>query len=319
MAVQSKLNGILISACHCSFTDLYISRVTSRTGVIPSNSPTQSTGPRRERERAAAAAVWPSPSAKTSTKENRQTQRTGLEFRLIKRAQTERRKTRKENQTDTTTTGNQLHPSTSSSNVFLGLMATRSRCQLGQSKGQGSKKIEDELRKAKANATTNKRAATAALRQKKLYEQELDRLAGRRMTLETQVNAIESANMNLETMQAMRRGADVLKGIHGNLNIDKVDATMDSIREQMDLTNEISDAISNPVGMGQELDEDEIKAELEELEQDELKSRLVGADSVPLHSPGQTERPVAARTVAQRQQEEDEDAELKELQAALAM
>ncbi|KAG0144464.1 hypothetical protein CROQUDRAFT_624609 [Cronartium quercuum f. sp. fusiforme G11] len=181
-----------------------------------------------------------------------------------------------------------------------------------------NKKIEDELRKAKANATTNKRAATAALRQKKLYEQELDRLAGRRMTLETQVNAIESANMNLETMQAMRRGADVLKGIHGNLNIDKVDATMDSIREQMDLTNEISDAISNPVGMGQELDEDEIKAELEELEQDELKNRLVGADSVPIHSPGQ---PIAtsSRTAAQRQQEEDEDAELKELQAALAM
>lgn len=28
---------------------------------------------------------------------------------------------------------------------------------------------------------------------------------------------------------------------------------MDSIREQMDLTNEISDAISNPVGMGQEV------------------------------------------------------------------
>jgi len=182
-----------------------------------------------------------------------------------------------------------------------------------------NKKIEDELRKAKANASSNKRAATAALRQKKLYEQELDRLAGRRMTLETQVNAIESANMNLETMQAMRRGADVLKGIHGNLNIDKVDATMDSIREQMDLTNEISDAISNPVGMGQELDEDEIKAELEELEQDELKSRLVGADSVPMHGPGQADRPVPARSVAQRQQEEDEDAELKELQAALAM
>jgi len=37
-----------------------------------------------------------------------------------------------------------------------------------------------------------------------------------------------------------------------NSNIDKVDATMESIREQMELTNEISDAISNPVGMGQQ-------------------------------------------------------------------
>lgn len=38
-------------------------------------------------------------------------------------------------------------------------------------------------------------------------------------------------------------------------NIDRVDQTMDSIREQMDLTNEISDAISNPVGMGHDIDE----------------------------------------------------------------
>jgi hypothetical protein len=38
-------------------------------------------------------------------------------------------------------------------------------------------------------------------------------------------------------------------------NINKVDATMDSIREQMDLTNEISDAISNPVNMGIDVDD----------------------------------------------------------------
>jgi hypothetical protein len=31
------------------------------------------------------------------------------------------------------------------------------------------------------------------------------------------VNAIESANMNKETLDAMKKGADVLKGIHGKL------------------------------------------------------------------------------------------------------
>lgn len=117
------------------------------------------------------------------------------------------------------------------------------------------KKIEEQQNKARSLVSTNKRAATQALRQKKQYESELDRIAGTRMTLEAQVNAIESANMNLETMQAMKRGSEALKQIHGSLNIDKVDATMDSIREQMDLTNEISDAISNPVGMGQDIDE----------------------------------------------------------------
>ncbi|CAD6984098.1 unnamed protein product [Tilletia controversa] len=145
------------------------------------------------------------------------------------------------------------------------------------------------------------------------------------MTLETQVNAIESANMNLETMQAMRKGAEALKSIHGSLNIDKVDATMDSIREQMDLTNEISDAISNPVGMGQDLDEDALKDELEQLEQDELNERLVGADHVPLHTPLTPARvavgpsAVASSSQGRRVEEDDDEAELRALQAELAM
>jgi charged multivesicular body protein 4A/B len=42
------------------------------------------------------------------------------------------------------------------------------------------------------------------------------------LTLEAQANAIESANMNAETMLAMKRGADALKNIHKQLNIDKV-------------------------------------------------------------------------------------------------
>ncbi|CAO1625390.1 unnamed protein product [Jaminaea pallidilutea] len=188
-----------------------------------------------------------------------------------------------------------------------------------------NKKIADETKKAKANVTTNKRVAQAALRQKKAYENELDRIAGTRMTLETQVNAIESANMNLETMTAMRRGADALRNIHGSLNIDRVDSTMDSIREQMDLTNEISDAISNPVGMGHDLDEDELKDELEELEQQELNERLVGAESVPSHVPagavaaGPSRAQPAQQQRQPQQQEDDDDAELRALQAELAM
>ncbi|WFD35121.1 ESCRT-III subunit protein snf7 [Malassezia cuniculi] len=185
-------------------------------------------------------------------------------------------------------------------------------------------KIEDEQRKAKANVTSNKRAAQAALRQKKVYENELDRLAGTRMTLETQVNAIENANMNIETMRAMQRGFDALKNIHGSMNIDKVDTTMDNIREQMALTSEISDAISNPVGMGAELDEDELKQELEDLEQEELNQRLSGAEAAPVHALPSTsiKGPAAASTSASRTNaspEVDEDEELRALQAELAM
>ncbi|RSH94648.1 ESCRT-III subunit protein snf7 [Saitozyma podzolica] len=180
------------------------------------------------------------------------------------------------------------------------------------------KKIEEEEKKARANATSNKRLAMAALRQKKAHENELDRIAGTRLTLETQVNAIESANLNAETMLAMKKGADALKGIHSSLKVEKVDQTMDSIREQMDLTNEISDAISNPVGMGNMVDEDELKAELEALEQEELDDRLAGAERAPVHAPLSPVGVGRERVTAQAE-EEDEEAQLRQLQAELAM
>lgn len=58
---------------------------------------------------------------------------------------------------------------------------------------------------------------------------------------------------------------------------------MDDIREQMDLANEISDAISQPVNFGAEFDEDELNEELEMLEQEELDAKLLdtGIDLAP--------------------------------------
>ena len=54
---------------------------------------------------------------------------------------------------------------------------------------------------------------------------------------------------------------------------------MDDIAEQQDVAKEISDAISNPVAFGQDIDEDELEKELEELEQEELDKELLGIQS----------------------------------------
>ncbi|OJA17024.1 hypothetical protein AZE42_00606, partial [Rhizopogon vesiculosus] len=177
------------------------------------------------------------------------------------------------------------------------------------------KKIEEELKKAKANAVSNKAVATQALRRKKASEADMDRLAGQRLQLELQINTLESANMNAETLGAMKKASDVLASIHGNMDIDKVDATMAKINEQKDIANEIAEALAAPSGL--EVDEEELKAELADLEQETLDERLAGAEHVPLHIPA------GARRVEERPQaqavEDDEETQLKELQAALAM
>lgn len=115
-------------------------------------------------------------------------------------------------------------------------------------------------------------AATAALRRKKATEQELERLQGTRFQLEMQVNTLESASFNAETMAAMKKAAGALKDIHGKLyvirllfvyfdikcgrsSIDKVDTTMADIQEQTQLANEVSEAISANTYSGVDIDE----------------------------------------------------------------
>jgi hypothetical protein len=67
------------------------------------------------------------------------------------------------------------------------------------------------------------------------------------------------------------------------------------------------------------MDEDELKAELEELEQETLDAQLEGAHPVPMHSPGaKTSTRLPSVPTTKTTEEEDEDAELRELQAALA-
>ena len=53
---------------------------------------------------------------------------------------------------------------------------------------------------------------------------------------------------------------------------------MDDIAEQQDLANEISAAISSPMGFGNDVDEDDLLAELEGMEQEEM-DRQVFIDS----------------------------------------
>lgn len=53
---------------------------------------------------------------------------------------------------------------------------------------------------------------------------------------------------------------------------------MDDIAEQQDVAKEISDAISNPVAFGHDVDEEELEKELEELEQEALDQELLGVE-----------------------------------------
>jgi hypothetical protein len=68
--------------------------------------------------------------------------------------------------------------------------------------------------------------AKAALRRKKQFEHSLEQTSSQIMTLEREIYSIETANINKETLDAMKNAGKAMQQIHQGLTIDKVDQTM---------------------------------------------------------------------------------------------
>ncbi|ELT87311.1 hypothetical protein CAPTEDRAFT_168545 [Capitella teleta] len=174
------------------------------------------------------------------------------------------------------------------------------------------KKIESEIATARKHGTKNKRAALQALKRKKRYEKQLQQIDGTLSTIEFQRDALENASTNTEVLRVMGDAAKALKAAHKNMDVDDVHNLMDDVAEQQEIANEISEAISNPVGFGQDVDEDDLMAELEDLEQESLDEQLLDVHPVPDNLPSvpQTEptKPVAAKV-------SQEDDDMRELEA----
>lgn len=183
------------------------------------------------------------------------------------------------------------------------------------------KKIDEELKTAKTHGTKNKRAALQALKRKKRYEKQLGQIDGTLSTIELQREALENASTNTEVLKAMHTASKSLKQAHQDLDVDKIADLMDDIQEQQDIANEISDAISNPVGLGADYDEDDLLAELDELEQEELDKHLLevpGDVTTPIEddlpSVPSTSVPSSSKKVSPAKKVvEAEDSELAEL------
>jgi charged multivesicular body protein 4 len=123
--------------------------------------------------------------------------------------------------------------------------------------------------------------AKAALRRKKAFEHQLEQTSAQMMTVEREIGSIESANINKETLDAMKNASNAIKQIHGGLTVDQVDQTMEDLREQHAVGEEIAEALTQGAGtMG--VDEDELDEELAELQQEQLDERMLKTGSVPV-------------------------------------
>uniref|UniRef100_A0A1L8DW95 Uncharacterized protein n=1 Tax=Nyssomyia neivai TaxID=330878 RepID=A0A1L8DW95_9DIPT len=180
------------------------------------------------------------------------------------------------------------------------------------------KKIEDELDTARKNGTKNKRVAIQALKRKKKYEKQLQQIDGTLSTIEMQREALESANTNTAVLTTMKNAADALKAAHNHMDVDQIHDMMDDIAEQQNIATEISDAISNPVSFGQDVDEDELEKELEELEQEELDKELLGVGPSATELPEVPSDEIKEKAIKEKKKATAADADDKDLKELMA-
>ncbi|KAK6052895.1 SNF7 family protein [Cooperia oncophora] len=84
------------------------------------------------------------------------------------------------------------------------------------------------------------------------------------MKIEAQRTALEGAGLNMEVLGVLDQTTKALQIANQNFDLDKVGDLMDSIAEDLQLSDEFANAISQPIGDIH--DEDELLKELEDLE-----------------------------------------------------
>lgn len=131
-------------------------------------------------------------------------------------------------------------------------------------------KIKNELDIAKTNGSTKRSLALRALKRKRGYEEQVNKLEGAIFNIEQQKLAIESTLTNKTVFDTMKEGSNALNDLQKGMSVEDVEDTTDDIREQIEINEEIGQALGQDISM--ETDNDELEKELALLELEELEA-----------------------------------------------
>ena len=121
-------------------------------------------------------------------------------------------------------------------------------------------------------------------RRKKMYEKNVDQADNIIMNIESQIDQLETAAINVTNFNAMQAGTQALKKIQQGVSIDMVEELKMDQEEQVEIANEISEVLAKPFS-GQDMDEDDLDAELDLIDQEQFEasiSEVPPAEQIPV-------------------------------------
>lgn len=143
----------------------------------------------------------------------------------------------------------------------------------------------------------DKQKALNLLKNKKRYEIQLKQISNIINTIEGQIFNLENTNSMKSVFQSMKRGAEHMKKISGNISVSEVDDLSFDMKEQLEKIDNLNEAISMPF-TDNEFDEYDLENELDillgnEIEvenevdnkidnENEIKNEIIEVDEVTL-------------------------------------
>ncbi|XP_063724701.1 charged multivesicular body protein 4b-like isoform X2 [Symsagittifera roscoffensis] len=169
------------------------------------------------------------------------------------------------------------------------------------------KQIEQSTETARKLARTDKRKALLALKQKKKYDAQLKQCDGVLSNMDLLLDQLEQSQMTAQVTKAMHQAATSLQQTQKANNLDKLEDMMYDIEEQISQGEQINDALSRQIGFGaNDVDEDDLEAELNDLMQEDLDAQMLDIAAVPSAS-----LPNVPTTSLPAQEEDDDLNELR--------
>ncbi|KAI7867403.1 Snf7 family [Spinellus fusiger] len=110
--------------------------------------------------------------------------------------------------------------------------------------------------------------ALRVLRQRKLYEVQLENLQQQSFNMEQAQMTTDNLRNVMATVDAMQTANKEMKKQYKNVDLDKIDQLQDEMEDLMEAANEVQESLGRTYNLPDDIDEDDLAAELDALSDD---------------------------------------------------
>uniref|UniRef100_A0A7S2HYY0 Charged multivesicular body protein 5 n=2 Tax=Helicotheca tamesis TaxID=374047 RepID=A0A7S2HYY0_9STRA len=146
------------------------------------------------------------------------------------------------------------------------------------------KGYRDKMKTTKSPAAKKnlQKRAMDVLKRKRMYEQQRDQICNQQFNLDQAKHGIESAKASVTAVGALKQAnTELKKVIKEDLDIDEVEDLTDDMADLMDDFNEINEALGRNFATPDDIDEEDLEAELEMLGDELEEEEELESDAVP--------------------------------------